>query len=440
MYTLVKNIGKGGFGIVDEVVDANGKPFARKTFQPAGIPEKFHDKLRKRFKREVLTQEELGGEVIISVLDHDLSGEQPWFIMPLADKTFTKYVEESKKSGDIEIDPLADIINGLQHLHDEGYVHRDLNPNNILLHDGKWKLSDLGAILPPTGGTVTLTKDTVIFTEKYCSPEQRKDFHNAQASADIYSFGCILHDVFGIYERIPYAKHNAPGGIGIIIEKCTDQNPSKRPSIKTLRGLVIDTLFEEGGHCKVEDKESSDWLDKLDSLDEWSVEEFDNFAHFFGNLNTSEKTDEHEGDWVYSLSTPFLTRIPNETLKSLVERKDGVSTAVVEKYCEWANNTRFRFNFADSVCNRLTTIFEHGTKSDKATAFASLVKLGGSHNRWYVMRCVTNRCRSGNIESGLAKRLAIEIKTEELTYMLKQCFDTINVDISVAADDIKKLF
>jgi len=123
--------------------------------------------------------------------------------MPLADRTYENQIADDRSSGSVDIDAIADILNGMQYLHDMGYVHRDLNPKNILLHDGNWKLSDLGAVLPPTGHTVTLTEGTIIYTEKYCSPEQRNDFHKAQAPADIYSFGCIFHDIYGTNVRVP---------------------------------------------------------------------------------------------------------------------------------------------------------------------------------------------------------------------------------------------
>ncbi|MBK1855482.1 protein kinase [Verrucomicrobiaceae bacterium 5K15] len=439
-YTEIKLIGRGGFGAVEEVKDEKDNRFARKTFAPSStISAGFHDKLRKRFRREVLTQQELGGSEIIPVLDHDLSGSEPWFIMPLAEKTYTEEIADNKSAGSVEIEPIADILNSLQRLHDERYVHRDLNPNNILFHDGAWKLSDLGAVLPPSGQTMTLTEDTIIFTEKYCAPEQRQDFHNAQASADIYSFGCILHDLFGQYDRTPYAKHSATGGMGVIIEKCTDPKPDRRPSLKILRSLVLDTLFEEGGHCEVDDEEANKWLEKLDSVNDWIDADYDDFARFFATLDTEERTEGLENEWVYSLSTPFLTRLPSEALKKIVERGDGISSAIVEKYCYWAASTRFLFNFADSVCGRLTTIFDHGTPSDQALAFASLVQLAESHNRWYIMRCVVRRSKEDVIDSGLAKRMAIELMTEELEWSFKRCVLTIKEEPSSLSPALAKI-
>jgi serine/threonine protein kinase len=212
-YKVIREIGHGGFGVVEEVTNARRERLARKTFRPgAHIPKEAYEGLQKRFKPEVKIQAELGGQEIIPVLDSDLDASAPWFVMPLAEKTYETQIAEDRGAGSVDVDAVADILNGLQFLHDLDYVHRDLNPKNILWHDGHWKLSDLGAVLPPSGMTVTLTEDTLIYTEQYCSPEQRNDFHTAQPPADIYSFGCILHDIFGAPPRRPYAQHNAGGG------------------------------------------------------------------------------------------------------------------------------------------------------------------------------------------------------------------------------------
>src|SRR6185436_12898063 len=153
-YTAIRQIGRGGFGVVEEVENEDGKRFARKTFSPApSILPDAYNKLRKRFQREVLIQQELGGSEILPILDHGTTSGIPWFVMPLADQTYQEKIAENRAAGVVDIDPIADILNGLQRLHDLGYVHRDLNPNNILLSEGTWKLSDLGSVLPPSGLT-----------------------------------------------------------------------------------------------------------------------------------------------------------------------------------------------------------------------------------------------------------------------------------------------
>ena len=373
------------------------------------------------------------------ILDNDLKGDEPWFLMPIAEKTYEEQIKIDRLKGKIDIDAIADILNGLEYLHEFGYVHRDLNPKNILLVEDTWRLSDFGAVLPPSGQTVTLTEGTAIYTEQYCAPEQKNDFHNAKPAADIFSFGCILHDIFGNGTRTPYSKVTAPGVMGHVIEKCTEKTPARRPNIRALRTLVIDQLIEIGGHCKVEDEESDHWLEKLDKIDSWKDNDFDQFARFFESLDIHEKEDGYEDDWVSSLSTPFLTRLPSVAIKKIVERGDGFCDAILEKYCLWAGNTGFLFAFADTIATRLASIFDQGRPEHKAMAFASLVNLGADHNRWYVMRKALRRVGKNEIDEKLAQRLRIELVAEELERKFERCLEIVQWDVDLLHPELRKI-
>lgn len=440
VFTVIRSIGRGGFGIVEEVQDRNRNAYARKTFSPAQhVPHESYESLKKRFLREVRTQQVLGGNEILPVLASGLGEAAPWFTMPLADRTYDTQIREERASKNITVDPLCDIINGLSYLHSLGYVHRDLNPKNVLLHDGYWKLADFGAVLPPSGHTVTLTEDTLICTERYCAPEQRHDFHTSQPAADIYSFGCILHDLYGTQSRIPYARHTAVGPMGPVIEKCTENNPQRRPSIALLRELVIEAFVECTGLCKVEDAKAEEWLAKLVDIVKWKDETYNDFARFFADLQTDGQSTGRKDGWLYALSTPFLTRIPAEALARIVSRRDGVSASIIEKYCGWVRNTAFQFGFADIVCSRLAAIFDHGAVADKAMAFTAMIHLGESHNRWHVMRSMLLRCSHDDTSRETAVRLSIEIRTEEMQVQFNRCIGELKWDINLLAADIRKL-
>lgn len=99
-YSSLGEINRGGFGVVERVADENGVVLARKTFASApGIPLDHVDKHRLRFIREVRYPRSLPDDYSIPMLDEDLSGDAPWFVMPLADKTSADQIVEDKASG-----------------------------------------------------------------------------------------------------------------------------------------------------------------------------------------------------------------------------------------------------------------------------------------------------------------------------------------------------
>ncbi len=225
----------------------------------------------------------------------------------------------------------------------------------------------------------------------------------------------------------------------MLIEKCTEVNPLKRPTVKVLRGLLLETLVEIGGHCKVEDREAESWLKRLESIADWNEDDYVAFARFFAHLDIAERSTGHEVEWVYSLSTPFLTRLPSEALAKIVARQDGLATTIVEKYCDWVCKTSFLFHYADTVCARLEAIFGAGTPTNKAHALIAMIELGESHNRWYVMRVMLRCCGKDCISKEVGRRLAIEIRTEEMEEQFKRCADEASWDTGLLAADIAKM-
>jgi serine/threonine protein kinase len=281
---LICNINRGGFGVIDKVRLKDRSIVARKTFDPVNkenFPPETIDKFRRRFIREVAIQQNLPNNLFIPVLHSSLEGDAPWFLMPVATRVYEQEIQLCKETGVPHPDGLSDILNSLEHLHKLGYVHRDLKPQNILFHDGQWKLSDLGLISADSKLLSKITStDAFAGTELYCAPEQVTAFTDVNHQADIYSFGAILHDIFDGGKRVPYSKLMASGSIGFIIEKCTENVRENRfNDINSLRNSLLSVLSKGVTEVSV-NKRASEWIEKLGNSSSWNYDDFETFVFY----------------------------------------------------------------------------------------------------------------------------------------------------------------
>jgi serine/threonine protein kinase len=103
---------------------------------------------------------------------------------------------------------IQDCAKGLQHLHEKGWVHCDVKPDNFLLDDQhNVKLIDFSIAQKQAKGFSLFQKKpkTIRGTRSYMAPEQIRR-RPADARADIYSFGCVLFEL--VAHRPPFSAPN----------------------------------------------------------------------------------------------------------------------------------------------------------------------------------------------------------------------------------------
>lgn len=133
---------------------------------------------------------------------------------------------------------IADICDGLSAMHKAGYVHRDINPNNIIVSSfGRAMIIDFG--IARSFSTEKSNDTTILGTYGYAAPEQF-GFSQSDARTDIYAVGVLLNVM--LTGKLPNEK-KAEGPLGKIISKCTEIDAARRyKDIEAVKAAVNDQI------------------------------------------------------------------------------------------------------------------------------------------------------------------------------------------------------
>ena len=204
-YRLTEQIGMGGMAIVYRAVDLRtGHNVAVKVLRPEYNED---SEFISRFQREAEAASKMTHHNIVNLLDVGMDGESRYLVMEYVQgKTLKTVIQERGKLSPALAGQIAiRILSALEHAHRNGIVHRDIKPQNILVHaDGHIKVADFG--IARIANSSTLTKgDNVMGSVHYFSPEQAKG-EGASATSDLYSTGVVLYEM--LTGRVPYDGDN----------------------------------------------------------------------------------------------------------------------------------------------------------------------------------------------------------------------------------------
>jgi serine/threonine protein kinase len=200
-FVVGEEVGRGGFCMVHRVTvfDDDGKevPEAmamKRLRDDLHEPPAILEELRLRFEREArLLDDVLDHKNIIPVRYRNLSGDNPFFVMPLADCNVWDRANDGPNSEEWVCAVFRQILEGMAYAHGKGVIHRDLKPQNALLRGDQILLNDLGFGKNLDGGTAGLTKTFYAWgTEAYVAPEQASEMKATGPSADVFSLGKLL--------------------------------------------------------------------------------------------------------------------------------------------------------------------------------------------------------------------------------------------------------
>ena len=193
-YELVEFVGKGGMALVYRAIDRRtGHSVAVKILRPEYNQDA---EFSSRFEREATTASKMSHHNIVNLLDVGQDGDIRYLIMEYVNGQTLKDVIRQKGA----LPPMVAaqigirILSALQHAHNNGIIHRDIKPQNILMDaEGHIKVSDFG-IARVAGANTISTDDSVMGSVHYFSPEQAKN-ESVTFSSDLYSVGVCLYEM-----------------------------------------------------------------------------------------------------------------------------------------------------------------------------------------------------------------------------------------------------
>jgi serine/threonine protein kinase len=204
-----------------------------------------------RFVREARMAARLSHPNVVQIFDAGEDDERPYIVMEYVPGRTVG--DELRARGRLEptrvVDLALQVCGGLEAAHASGLVHRDVNPQNLLLRDdGAVKIADFG-VARAIEATKLTQVGSILGTAAYLSPEQARG-ESVTAAADIYSLGVVLYEL--LTGRTPHVfasladivvKHreetirplselepSVPERLEAVVMHCLARNPYDRPA------------------------------------------------------------------------------------------------------------------------------------------------------------------------------------------------------------------
>jgi serine/threonine-protein kinase len=253
-YRRLRRLGTGGMARVllaeDEVL---GREVAVKQ-----LPSEAPEEALRRFRREARLGASLNHPNVVAIYDTVSDEDAVLIVMEFVDgESLAERLQREPLDQSTSLTLLAQIASALDHAHEQGVVHRDVKPSNILIaEDGTAKLADLG-IATAVDATAITGSGNVIGTLAYIAPERLRG-EGGDTAADVYSLAAVAFELLSgrrahpektpdqLVRRIEQgapdlldADPDASPAAAAVLRKAMSSDPGERPASagELVRGL-----------------------------------------------------------------------------------------------------------------------------------------------------------------------------------------------------------
>ncbi|MPZ66077.1 MAG: protein kinase [Pseudonocardiaceae bacterium] len=200
-YRLEELLGAGGMADVHRAMDLRlNRPVAVKIFRPGTDSDG-----ERRFHEEAQLLGNLSHPGLVAVYDSGVEGHRAYLVTELVDGwSLRETLDQQRLSLEEVVRIGTELADVLAYVHEQGVVHRDVKPSNVLLgRDGRVRLADFG-ISRLVGASGLTADDATLGTASYLAPEQVQG-DRVGPPADVYALGLVLLEA--VTGRVEY-----PGG------------------------------------------------------------------------------------------------------------------------------------------------------------------------------------------------------------------------------------
>jgi serine/threonine protein kinase len=304
-YKILERIGRGRMAGVYKAVHNLGQTVAIKVLPPSRARDA---ELLGRFQREARLALRLKHANVVRAFQMGEADGCYYLVMEyLVGETLEEVFQRRRRLPYQEAIRLVhQLLLGLEHMHEQGFVHRDVKPANLMVvpappPDGpdttegsSLKILDIGLVRvftddvrSPEDNPLLTSAGAVLGTPDYMAPEQARDARSADIRADIYSAGCVLYhaltgqppfpDTNLISQMVRHATEQAkplsefdisvPEGLQSILDRLLAKDPAERWQRPEDAGRALLELLSSGAAASPSPDASPQMNDFLHWLD-----------------------------------------------------------------------------------------------------------------------------------------------------------------------------
>jgi eukaryotic-like serine/threonine-protein kinase len=241
-YELEELVGSGGMSSVFKARDTLlERRVALKVLHPHFTDD---DQYVERFRREARAVAQLSHPNIVTVIDRGEDEGRQFIVFELIEGRTLKDVldEEGRLPVRRALEIAIQVARGLAFAHEQGLVHRDVKPQNVILNgDGRAKVTDFGIARSLDVQGVTQS-GTVLGTSNYIAPEQASG-KQVDRTTDVYSLGVVLFELLS--GEVPFPGESF---VAVAMQHVSEPPPSLldvRPDVPARVAHAVDRALEK---------------------------------------------------------------------------------------------------------------------------------------------------------------------------------------------------